>query len=469
LSTTLGHDLTASSVVELAAAIRSKQAPVREVLEEHLARIERLNPLVNAIVRLDADRARARACEADEALARGGSWGPLHGVPFTLKDMIEAGGIGASVGTRASERVPDRDGVIAERLQRAGAILLGKTNMSNALQTNSEQFGRSLNPYDTERTTGGSSGGAVAAVAARLSAFDVGTDLSGSIRMPAHFCGVFGLRPTVHRIPLAGMVFGPPGIPRMDRILVAAGPLARTAGDVALLFRVLAGPDARDPDVPPVPTADAPTIDPRRLRVAMAPSIKGIRIAREIEEALEKLAVRLSSAGVQVEEREPLSFEELLPAFRRTLIAALAIAIRAGIAPPGARSMNLPEPTPFDVMAALDERDRFIATLDHFFGDYDAFICPAATVVAFTHRASGSPIDVDGESISSMCVDHPTILSTYTGSPSLVVPIAQSKEGLPIGAQLVGKRWSDERLIATGGVVAEIAGPIPAPTLGAQR
>jgi len=465
MSTNRVSDLTASSVVELAAILRSQKASAREVLGEHLARIERLNPAINAIVRLDQERARARAEQADAALARGESWGPLHGVPFTLKDMIEAAGIGASVGTRASERVPDRDSIIAQRLKAAGAILLGKTNMSNALQTNSEQFGRSSNPYDTSRTTGGSSGGAVAAVAARLTPFDVGTDLSGSIRMPSHFCGVFGLRPTPHRIPLGGMAFGPAGIPRMDRTLAAAGPLARTAADVALLFRVLAGPHPRDPEVPPVPTAEVAAIEPRGLRVAIAPSIKRIRIAREIREALEKLAARLSDAGVQVEEREPLPFEDLLPAFRRTLLASLGIAIRAGIAPPGMRSMNLPESTPFDVMVALDERDRFIERLDPFFANCDAFICPAATVVAFTHREQGSQIEVDGEPLSSMCVDHPTILATYTGSPSLVVPVAQNAMGLPIGAQLVGKRWGDERLIRVGEVVAEIAGPIAPPVL----
>jgi amidase len=462
---TTRSDLTASSVVELAATIRSKRASAREVTGQHLARIERLNSKVNAIVRFDGERATSRARQADEAQARGQSWGPLHGVPFTLKDMIEAAGIGASLGTQASERVPERDAIIAERLQAAGAILIGKTNMFNGLQTDSEQFGRTSNPYDTGRTTGGSSGGAVAAVAARLSPFDVGTDWSGSIRMPAHFCGVMGFRPTVHRIPLAGLVFGPPGIPRMDRTIATAGPFARTADDVALLFRVLAGPDPRDPDVPPVPTATVQPVDPRTLRIAIAPSINGIRVAQEIRDALARLASRLSEAGVRVETCEPLPFDELLAAFRRVMLASFAIAARAGIVPPGMRALNLPEPSPFDIMVALDERDRFIATLDRFFADHDAFICPAATVVAFTHRAQGSPIDVDGEPVSSMCVDHPTILATYTGSPSLVVPIALNPQGLPIGAQLVGRRWNDERLIAVGKIVEEITGTIPAPAL----
>jgi amidase len=457
--------LTASSVHELATTIRSKQASAREVLDEHLTRIERFNPTINAIVRFDVERARERAIRADEALARGEVWGPLHGVPFTLKDMIESAGIGASLGTRASERIPDRDSVIAERLKAAGGIFLGKTNMSNSLQTNSEQFGRSSNPYDIERTTGGSSGGGVAAVAARLVPFDVGSDLSGSIRMPSHFCGVFGLRPTTHRIPLGGLVFGPPGTARMDRTLGAAGPLARSASDLAMLFGILAGAHPRDPEVPPVPTAQVEPLDPQILRIAIAPRMKGIRIAREISSALENLSGKLSAERVRIEEVEPLPFDELLAAFRRVLLASLGIAIRAGIAPPGLRSMNLPEPSTYDVMLALDERDRFIAKVDRFFSDYDAFICPAATVVAFTHRPAGSPIEVDGEPGPSMNVDHPTILSTYTGCPSMVVPIAKTAEGLPIGAQLVGKKWNDERLIAIGQVVSQIAGPIPAPQM----
>jgi amidase len=460
--------LTASSAVELASLIRSKKASAREVLDEHLARIERFNRAINAIVRFDVERARERALRADEALARGEVWGPLHGVPFTLKDMIEAAGIGASMGTRASEHVPDRDSVVAERLKAAGGILLGKTNNSNALQTQSEQFGRSSNPYDLERSTGGSSGGSVAAVAARLVPFDVGTDMSGSIRMPSHFCGVFGLHPTPHRIPLGGLSFGPPGTPRMDRTLAVAGPLARSAADVAMLFGVLAGPHARDPAVPPVPFARVEPPDPRRLRVAIAPSMKGIKIAREIRAALETLSGQLSTQGVRVEEVEPLSFDDLLPAFRRVMLASLSLVIRAGIAPPGLRSMNLPEPSTYDVMTALDERDQFIAKVDRFFGDYDAFICPAATVVAFTHRPQGSAIEVDGEPIPSLHVDHPTILATYAGSPSLVVPIAQTAEGLPIGAQLVGRRWDDERVIAIGQLVSEIAGPLRAPQLEAQ-
>lgn len=457
-------DLTASSVADLALVIRSRRASAEEVVDAHLARIETVNPLVNAVVRLDIEGARRRAREADAALGRGEDWGPLHGVPFTLKDMHAAQGMAGSLGTRGTERVATEDGVIAERLKRAGGILLGKTNMSNGVQTASEQFGRTSNPYDLSRTPGGSSGGSAAAIAARLSPFDVGTDLSGSIRMPAHFTGVFGLRPTTLRIPLAGMIYAPPGVPRLDRVFCAAGPMARTAADIALLFRLLAGADPRDPDVAPVPVRGEEKREIRGLRVAIAPIMAGIRSAREIRMTLEDLGSRLSDLGARVEAREPVVFEELLAAFRRLFRILLRSTARAGSTPPGAPAVER-APSPYDFMVALEERDRFVIALTRFFSEYDAFICPAAICTAFPHGPPGSPVDVDGETFPSICIDHPTILSTYTGAPSLVVPIALGASGLPIGAQLVGPRWSDERLIAIGAAIAEAVGPLPSPSV----
>jgi amidase len=459
-------DITASSVSDLARLIRSRRVSATEAIDAHLARIDAVNPLVNAVVRLDAETARERARQADATLARGEDWGPLHGVPFTLKDMHSAQGMAGSLGTRGSERIAADDGVIAERLKKAGGILLGKTNMSNGVQTVSEQFGRTSNPYDVSRTPGGSSGGAAAAVAAFLSPFDVGTDLSGSIRMPAHFAGVFGLRPTSQRIPLAGMIHAPLGVPRLDRVFSAAGPMARTADDIALLFRLLAGADPRDPDVAPVPATDEEPRDIRGLRVAIAPSMAGIRSTREISGVLAHLGAHLSDHGARVEEREPIAFAELLAAFRRLFRILLRSTARSSAPPPHVTS-NGQEPSPYDLVVALEERDRFIVALERFFADYDTFICPAAICTAFPHGPPASPVDVDGELSPSTCIDHPTILSTYTGAPSLVVPIALGSGGLPIGAQLVGQRWSDERLIAIGAAIAEMVGPLPPPKLGA--
>jgi amidase len=450
-------DITRSSAADITLAVRSRRISAKEVVEAHLVRIDRVNPAVNAIVRLDAEGALDSADRADAALARGENIGPLHGVPFTLKDMHGARGMLGSLGSRASEQMAGEDGLIAERLKKAGGILLGKTNMSNGVQTSSEQFGRTSNPYDLARSPGGSSGGSAAAIAAFLSPFDVGTDLSGSIRMPAHFTGIFGLRPTTHRIPLAGMIHAPPGVPRIDRVFSAAGPMARTVGDAALVFRVLAGADPRDPNVPPVPVGDEETCELGGLRVAIAPTIAGIRITREISGALEKLAANLSRAGARVETREPIPFEELLAAFRRLFRVMLSSASRAA----GGRGT-----TPHDVVVALEERDRFIVTLEHFFADFDVFVCPAAICTAFPHGPPGSAVDVDGEPSPSICIDHPTILATYTGAPSLVVPIALGTHGLPIGAQLVAPRFRDERLLAIGAAIAKVVEPLPGPSIG---
>jgi amidase len=261
------------------------------------------------------------------------------------------------------------------------------------------------------------------------------------------------------------MIYAPPGVPRIDRIFSAAGPLARTASDIALLFRVLAGADARDPDVPPVPVLAEPRRELGGLSIAVAPSIPGIRIAREITERVAELGVRLAEHGARVEEALPTPFEELLAAFRRLFRLTLASAMKAGLAP--ANRENPAGPSPYDAIVAMEERDRFIVTLSRFFERYDVFISPAAICTAFPHGPPRSSVDVDGEPSPSTCIDHPTILSTYTGTPSLVVPLALGAHGLPIGAQLLGPRFSDERLIAIGEAIAEAVGPLPPPSLPA--
>jgi amidase len=458
--------LTTLSVTALAAAIRDRRSSAREVVEAHLRRIETVNPKINAVVTLDAPGALEAADRADRELARGGAVGPLHGVPFTLKDMHETAGVRTTMGLRAlADNVSGEDGVIAARLKRAGAILLGKTNLSMSIQTNSELFGRTSNPYDVGRASGGSSGGAASAVAARLVPFDIGTDLSGSIRMPSHFCGVFGLKPTPQRIPLTGMIWGPPGTPRPDRILAAAGPMARTADDVELLFGVLAGPDPRDPDVPPVPVRAVERPEPRALRVAVVPNIDGIRAAHSIAETVRDVGERLARAGARVEETTlPFAFEEMLFALRRLFVATFA-GMGAANAPPGSPVTALQLPSSLDFFATLAEREGFVMKLEAFLSNYDVLICPAAIVPAFPHTERGAPIDVDGSPASSTTVDHPALVATYTGAPSLVVPARLDPDGLPLSVQCIAKRFHDEELIAIGRTIAELLGPLPAPPL----
>lgn len=245
-------DIVFASTTELANAIRTKQLSAVEALEAYMAQIERHNPNLNAVVHLDAEQACEKARQADEALARGKVWGPLHGVPYTLKDAHSTAGMPTTVGfPLLADYIPNEDSTVAARLKAAGGILIGKSNvhimLSDPLQTINPLFGRTNNPWDTNRTPGGSSGGAAAALASGMTPFEIGTDLAGSIRIPAHFTGLFGLKPTEHRVSLAGLIPDPHGLPRSVRLMSSIGPMARTVEDLALLYSIIAGPDAATP------------------------------------------------------------------------------------------------------------------------------------------------------------------------------------------------------------------------------
>jgi Asp-tRNA(Asn)/Glu-tRNA(Gln) amidotransferase A subunit family amidase len=240
----------------LARRLRRQQLTAAEALEAHLEQIETHNTALNAVVSLDTDRARTLAKAADAALGRGEIWGPLHGVPMTLKDGHDVAGLRTTVGTVQLDQMADQDGTVAARLRAAGAIIIGHTNVPPWLadyQSANPIFGRTANPWDTERTAGGSSGGAAAALAASMTPLEIGSDLAGSLRLPAHFCGVYGLKTTEHRVPLTGFFRPPDGVPRSVRIMSCLGPMARDLGDLQLALAIIAGPDGQDGDVPPVP------------------------------------------------------------------------------------------------------------------------------------------------------------------------------------------------------------------------
>ena len=236
---------TFSGAAELADAIRTRKVSSRELLDHYLARIDKINPTLNAVVTLDTERARKRADDADHALARGESWGPLHGLPITVKDVFETAGIRTTAGAPAfSEHVPTADAIAVARLQAAGAVLIGKTNtpmFAGDGQSYNAIFGTTNNPWDLARSPGGSSGGSAAAIAAGLSALELGSDIGGSIRSPAHCCGVYGHKPTYGIVPLRGHIPPMPGtIAEVD--IAVAGPIARSADDLDLALGVLAGP-----------------------------------------------------------------------------------------------------------------------------------------------------------------------------------------------------------------------------------
>ena len=459
LSTSLDSDVVFSSTAELAQAIRAGQVSAREVLGAHLARIATHNPALNAVITLDAERATVRAREADDALARGETWGPLHGVPFTLKDAHATAGVRTTTGfPPLADYVPKEDGTVAARLKAAGGIVIGKTNVPVMLadfQTSNPIFGRSNNPWDTARTPGGSSGGAAAALASGMTPFEIGTDLSASIRLPAHFCGVSGLKPTERRVPLTGLIPGLPG-PRPLRIMSSIGPMARSVEDLALLYAIIAGPDGCDTEVPPLSVEEPAGIDLRDMRIAVAPGFPSIPVAAEIRAAVLQLAQRISPLCRAVD-------EAALPAldFNQELASAGAlVGMTIGAVQPGRQE---PPATLTQYLEALDRRDQSIVAWEQFFDRWDVLLCPPSVVTAFPHCEPGTPLRVDGLEAAYWTVSAYGAPFNYTGHPAIVLPFTRDRDGLPIGIQLVGKRWSESRLLAVAAALAEVIGPFQRP------
>ena len=448
---------TYADVIQLASAIRDREVTAREVVAAHIDQIERCNPALNAIVIPDFERALERAREADAALARGEVWGPLHGVPFTLKDAHATAGLRTTSGyPQLSDHVPKEDGTVAARLKLAGGILLGKTNVPMMLgdyQSNSPIFGRTNNPWNLTRTPGGSSGGAAAAVAAGMAPFDIGTDLAGSIRVPAHFCGVFGMKPTEHRVSLAGLVPGMPP-PRPIRIMSSIGPIARSVEDLALLYSIITGPDGVDTDVPPVPIGAVPTIDLKQLRVAVTSTFLGFPVSLDTRTAVGELAQALLRAGAYVEEA---ALPEIDFGQDTASVGELVMMLTGAFRPSDAPT------TLAQYLTALHRRDQSIVAWEHFFQQWDVVLCPASMVTAFPHCDTGSPLMVDGREVDYWAVSAHSALFSYSGHPAISIPVGQDRDGLPVGLQLVTKRWDDSRLLAIASAVAEVSGAFQRP------
>lgn len=478
---------------QLAQAIQRREFSAVEVLEAHLDHIARHNSTLNAIVTLDAESARQRANEADAALARGENWGPLHGVPVTIKDLFETAGLRTTAGFRPlAGYVPQRDATVVARLRAAGAIILGKTNlppMAAGIQTDNPVFGRTNNPWDVTRTPGGSSGGSAAAVAAGLSPLDIGSDQGGSIRIPAHFCGVFGLKPSEHSVSSAGHIPPPPGLPRdLFRYLLSVGPLARSVEDLRLALSVIAGPDHRRGEVPPLAPAAMPQRPLRERRFAWMDDFGGVPVTAEARSALARLAGLLEQAGCRVERCSPPKFDfaqallvqaELTGSmmFARSFSARLprflfrALSHAAPKRDPLARGyIQGASPTLLSYADALSYRDLYIYLLEQFLADWDAWLCPVTSILAFPHRkmnateALRASLEVDGiKTPYNMATGAYTTVFSLTGSPVVVLPVAHSEEGLPIGVQVVGRRWRDMELLAVAEQLAEVTGPFQCP------
>ncbi len=477
------EDLHVRTAGELARIIRDREASAEEVLEAHLRRIGTHDEPLNALVTLDEDGARRRAREADDALSRGNVQGPLHGVPVTIKDCYETAGIRTTSGfPPLKEHVPAEDATVVARLRDAGAIVMGKTNLSvlaTDWQTDNPVFGRTNNPWDRTRTPGGSSGGSAAAVAAGLSPLDVGSDIGGSIRVPAHFCGIYGLKPTEHRVPSTGHIpdWRIPGKTSTGnaRHMGVYGPLARSVPDLRLSFSLLAGPDGRQPDVPPLPVAaESPAPPVRELRIAWTDRFGDAAVSSDTLGMLEQVVTALERQGASVERIEPrIDYDSLwrswgevvgaevggsMPFLLRNMVRLQFLfmrdrsPIRKGIL----RGFRF---TMRELAQALERRDDIARSHDDALQRFDAWLCPVTVGPAFTHRKPGTPIEVDDRRVPYfLAVGGYTTPFNLSGHPSVVLPAGRSAEGLPIGVQIVGHRWMDERLLAVAASLDEVIG-----------
>ncbi len=456
------------SATALAGAVRAKEVSSVDLLDLYLDRIDRLDGPINAVVTLDAERASDAAKAADAATMRGEWSGPLHGLPVTIKDAIATEGIRSTGGApELADHVPTYDAPAVARLKAAGAIVFGKTNLprwSGDMQSFNAVFGTTNNPWDVERVPGGSSGGAAAAVACGFTSFELGTDIGGSVRLPSHFCGVFGLKPSFGVIPQRGYL-SHVGAGTIDADINVFGPIARSADDLDLLLGVLAGPP---PEAAIAWRIDLPDSTPASLagqRIAVWLDDPGCPVESEYLAALRALVDRLSDAGAEIEAAHPsVAFTEQTRLFFQLVAAAASLSSPESPDGPGTQLHRA-------WLEAQERRAHIQAVWADWFRGYDALLCPVAISAAFRHDHTGSVIDrrieIDGTERSHAELALWNGLIGVVGLPSAVPPIARVAPGLPVGVQVVTPYLQDRRAVKLAGLIADLsAGYTPPPGFG---
>jgi amidase len=452
------------SATEAARLVSQKQVSARELTEALLARINAVNPAINAVVELRADDALEEAAAADRAVAGGARLGPLHGVPMTVKDSFDVAGLHTTWGNpEFADYVAETDATLVWRLRDAGAIVVGKTNVHFMLadfgQTANELYGVTNNPWDTGRTPGGSSGGGAAALAAGLTFLEYGSDLVGSIRIPASFCGVYGLKPSVGAVPLTGFQLpgtqpSPPELTYMS----AVGPLARSAADLRTALEATAGPER------PASNAYSWRLAPPRqtrleeFRVGFVLDHAHVPVSSEVEALLSRAIDALAGAGATMSEGWPTGVDPVEEAESFGFHVGLFFAYH------GQEELDRPQ----ELVEQEKRRLRARAAWSSYFDEVDVFLCPANFTPAFPHdrrpfeqRTISTP---EGE---RPYMDQPFWIShaSLPGLPAVVAPIGRTPAGLPVGMQIIGPLYEDDTAMTFADVLAERVGGYARPPI----
>jgi amidase len=455
-------------------ALAARRISARELLDAAVARADAVDPQINAVVARDLDRARADAARLDDARARGEALGPLAGLPMTVKDTLDVEGLPASAGMPPLLNRTARDAAVVARARAAGAVIWGKTNTpvkAADWQTYNALYGTTNNPYDLSRTPGGSSGGSAAAVAAGISALEIGADIGGSLRIPASFCGVFAHKPSFGLVSQRGLV--PPPESQTDIDLAVIGPLARSARDLALFLPVIADP------------APAPPATLRGTKIALWIDAPGFALDAPVRDTIARFVRQLEGAGALVEAiAPPVDVEEMLAAYTMLLFSILgadlspamrllyrtarpfAKALR-GDAMSSSHALIAHTATPAEWQAADDARARLKATMAQLFTRYDVVLAPVAPLTAFPHDHTAFHLRKlmlsDGRRVGYREMMRWIALATVCGLPATAMPAGLAPGGLPVGVQLIGPEGGDMRTIAIAQAIEEALGGFVAP------
>ena len=465
--------ITQASATELARAVRERSLSSVQVVEAYLQRIDALNSKVNAIVRLDAEGAIAAAQRADKQLAKGTKLGALHGVPITIKDSLDTAAMVSTAGTLGRATfIPQTDATVVARLKAAGAIVLGKTNtpeVTFSLETDNLVYGRTVNPYDVTRSPGGSSGGASAAIAAGMSALDVGSDTGASVRYPAHCCGIAGLKPTHGRVPRTGHIISFAGV---TESLTTLGPLARRVEDLDLVLRIIAGPDSYDPAIAPVPLGDASKVALEGLRAAVYTEVGQVAASESTVKAIGSATDALRDAGVAIEMQSPPRLNEAIDIFLGLFAGDAGEGLRDFLGVLGTTEPSAPVQAALKIMedgamstaeyqALIIRLDLWRSELLAFMDQYDVLLCP---VYARTAPKSMTTFEVREDVLPPELFAY-TAPFNLTGWPVAVVRIGEGAGDLPIGVQIVAKPWREDVALAVAAHLEKTFGGFVPPAL----